>query len=235
LVPAGGAVAAEASNNRDQPQVEAWTGAEAFQRVWSIYAGTTYAPFGNVRKNGFRVRAVAGYGAYSYASPRWTGAGVETLRFHGEVSFADLLAGYHQQLGPLTIKILGGVTAAYRDVDDPEAEAGAETGGKVALETWWNVTDRAWTSVDLSWTTLDDVYGARARAGWRLTPDWSLGIEGGAAGNRDYDAARVGGFVRYEWESGEISFSAGMAGDGPGSGQVDLDGPYATINLLGRF
>ena len=99
-------------NSQAPPAFEVWAGAEVFHQVWSLYAGGTYAPFGSVRKDGFRVRAVAGYGAYSYASPRWTGASTQALEFHGTTSFADLLAGYHKQLGPLTIKFLAGLTVA---------------------------------------------------------------------------------------------------------------------------
>ena len=93
-----------------QPRIEVWTGAEVFSQVWSLYAGGSYAPFGSVREDGFRLRAVAGYGAYTYASSRWTGVAVKTFDFHGTTSFADMLAGYHNQWGPLTIKVLGGVT-----------------------------------------------------------------------------------------------------------------------------
>ena len=60
-----------------------WAGAEVFRQVWSLYAGGTYAPFGSVREDGFRVRAVTGYGAYRYASPRWTGTGTQIFQFHG--------------------------------------------------------------------------------------------------------------------------------------------------------
>jgi hypothetical protein len=212
-----------------------WAGAEVFHQVWSLYAGGTYAPFGSVREDGFRVRAVTGYGAYRYASPRWTGTGTQIFQFHGTTAFADLLAGYHKQLGPLTIKILGGLTVADQNVDDLESISGTEVGAKAVLETWWNITDRAWSSVDLSWSTLHDIYGARARLGWRLWPALSTGVEGGATGSWDYDTARIGGFVRYEWATGEASLSAGFSGDGPGSGGVDVHGPFATFSVLTRF
>ena len=194
---------------------EVWAGAEAFHRVWSMYAGGTYAPFGSVHTDGFRVRAVAGYGAYSYTSPRWTGASTQVHEFHGSTSFADLLAGYHKQLGRVTIKFLAGLTVADQYVDDPEADAGTHFGAKAVLETWWNITDRAWTSVDLSWTTLHDVYGARARLGWRLWPALSLGVEGGATGTWDYDTARVGGFVRYEWPMAKRRYRVGLPATAP--------------------
>ena len=200
-----------------------------------MYAGGTYAPFGSIQADGFRLRAVAGYGAYSYASPRWTGTANQIFEFHGTASFADLLAGYHTQQGPITIKFLAGLTVADRNVDDPEAASGTEIGAKAVLETWWNITDRAWASVDLSWATLHDIYGARARLGWRFWPAFSIGVEGGATGSWDYDTARIGGFVRYEWANGEASLSGGFSGDGPGSGWVDVHGPFATFNMLTRF
>jgi hypothetical protein len=225
----GGAHPVEATDPSGQPQVEAWSGTEVFRNVWSIYAGGTYAPLGSVIREGLRVRAVAGYGGYSYPSPGSSGA------FHGTVFFADLLAGHQAQFGTLTVKILGGLTVTDRDVDDPGGHTGTDWGGKIVLETWWNVTDQTWTSVDLSWTTLNDVYGVRARMGWRMTPMLSIGVEAASTGNLDYDAARLGGFVRYEWMGGEWSVSAGAAGDGPGSGAVDLQGAFATFNVLTRF
>jgi hypothetical protein len=132
--------------------------------VWSLYAGGSYAPFGSVREDGFRLRAVAGYGAYTYSSPRWTGIAVKAFDFHGTTSFADLLAGYHKQWGPLTIKILGGATVTKQIVDDTESSTtGTGIGAKLVVETWWNVTDQVWASVDTSWTTLNNIYGSRVR------------------------------------------------------------------------
>jgi Cellulose biosynthesis protein BcsS len=202
------------------PRFELWSGAEVFHRVWSLYGGGQYAPFGSIREDGFRVRVTAG---------------TQQHQVHGTTSFSDLLAGYHKQLGPVTIKVLGGLTVANQSVDDPQASSGTEMGGKAVLETWWNITDRAWTSVDASWTTLHDVYGSRARLGWRLWPELSIGLEGGATGTWDYDSARAGAFVRYEWASGEVSLSGGVSGDGPRSGWVDVQGPFGTVSLLTRF
>jgi hypothetical protein len=221
----------------EKPQhFEAWTGAEAFAHVWALYAGGNYAPFGSLSRDGFRMRAVAGYGQYSYVSRRWTGTQVQEFQFHGVSSFADLLAGYHKQLGSLTIKVLGGITLSDREVDDPEAlNAGTDIGAKALLEVWWNVNDRTWTSLDLSWTTLEEVYGARARVGWRAWPALSLGMEGGALGNQDYQIGRVGGFVRYEWGNGELSLSSGVAVNDFEGTSADSRGAYATFNVLTRF
>jgi hypothetical protein len=122
-------------------------------------------------------------------------------------------------------------------------------GGKGVVEAWWNVTDRVWTSADLSWgwtsadmswNSMHSAYGARARIGWRFWPELSVGFEGGAAGASfdegsagtvDRDAVRLGGFVRYEWATGELSISGGLATDQPGG-----DGqPFGTVSVLTRF
>jgi hypothetical protein len=118
------------------PRFEAWVGGEAFHRMWSLYSGTMFAPFGSVREDGLRLRAVGGYGDHTT----------------GTVAFADLLLGYHKQLGPLTIKFLAGVMLEDRHAADPDSGLeGADWGGKAVLETWWNITDLAWLSADVSW------------------------------------------------------------------------------------
>jgi hypothetical protein len=112
---------------------------------------------------------------------------------------------------------------------------GFEVGGKGVAEVWWNVTDQVWTSADLSWSSLHSEYGSRVRLGWRLWPELSSGIEGGSAGTIDHDIARFGGFLRYEWATGELSLSAGLAMDGPNSRWEGSTGPFGTISILTRF
>jgi hypothetical protein len=198
--------------------MEVWAGAEAFDRVWSLYSGATFAPFGHVQRDGFRVRGIAGYGDYHT----------------GTVSFADLLLGYHKQFGTLTIKVFGGLTSATHDSASAELD-GPGIGGKVALETWWNATESLWISNDLSYGWLHDTYFARVRAGWRLNPQISVGLEGGAAGSLDTDIARAGGFLRYEWASGEVSISGGFAREGFDGLPGDSSGAYGTVSVLTRF
>lgn len=189
-----------------------------FRRAWTVYSGGSFAPFGSVREDGFRLRVVAGYGDYGT----------------GRVSFADVLVGYHAQLGPVTLKVLAGVTGEYRVTDQPLMDApDAGLGGKVVIESWWNITDQAWTSADIEWSSLHSAFGARLRLGWRFLPELSAGLEGGSTGALVLDAARFGGFVRYEWATGELWVSGGLALDGPGS---DWEaGPYAAVSVVTRF
>jgi hypothetical protein len=222
---------------------ELWAGAQAFKHAWSLYSGTTVAPFAGIQQDGLRLRMVGGYGAYNYAGPRAVGVGSQTVNFKGNVAFTDVLVGYHKQLETLTIKVFAGVTTAQYRVqpDDPETTIrGPGLGGKAALEAWWTMSDRAWSSVDVSWASLHATYAARGRLGWRIVPTLSAGLEVGGAGNRECDIVRVGGFLRYEWESGELSASGGLSGDKvwQGAGRSDLaqsSAPFATLSWLARF
>ena len=136
--------------------------------------GVTAAPFGGLDEDGLRLRAVGGYGAYTYSGRRAAGVGSRIREFEGETAFADLLAGYQKQLGPLTVKGFAGLMTAGNRItpDDPEtAIRGRGLGAKLALETWWTISEQAWASVDVSWGTIHDTYAARGRLGWRLLPD----------------------------------------------------------------
>ena len=217
-------------------RLEVWSGAEAFRHAWSLYGGATLAVGGGLHENGLRLRAVGGMGAYHYTSPRWTGTSVEPIRFDGTVSFAEVLVGYHHQLGPVTLKAFAGVAYLDHNINDVEAAVrGAAWGGKAVLEAWWTITDQAWASADLAWGSLHTSYGSRLRLGWRLLPELSVGPEAGAAGNIDGDRIRAGGFVRYEWTRGEVSFSGGVTHDGFDVRGDDQRGAFATLTLLSRF
>ncbi len=200
--------------------VEAWAGAEAFGRIWSLYTGTTVAPFAPIAADGLRLRAVAGYGDYRT----------------GTLGFADLLLGYHAQLGTLTIKVFGGAMLASHNAADPISRIdGTNFGAKGVVETWWSITDQVWLNADLAYGSLHDTYSARMRLGWRLTPELSLGLEGGAAGSLETDIARAGAFLRYEWGSGEVTVSGGVARQGFDLVWDDTTGAYATLSVLTRF
>lgn len=222
-----------------QEKFEVWTGAEAFERAWSLYTGATVAPFGSVRADGMRLRVVGGYGRYSYLS----GPAAAPITYRGIVSFAELLLGYHAQLGPVTVKAFAGAAGADNQItpDDPAtAIKGSTIGGKVAVETWWTINDRAWTALDGAWSSLYGAYAVRGRLGWRMLPELSAGLEAGAAGNSESDSARVGAFLRYEWASGELSATGGIANDGLLDGLTSsraLNGgaPFATVTWLTRF
>lgn len=214
------------------PRTEVWTGAEIFRTAWSVYAGGTWAPAAGIGHDGWRVRAVAGTGGYDDS----------TRTHHGTVVFADLLAGYHWQLGSLTLKAFAGLTVsdiAITPFDPATRIQGRDAGGKIAVETWWNASERLWLSLDAAWASLYDTSSARFRLGWRLTPGLSLGAEASFVGNEEGGAIRLGPLVRYEWARGEISLAAGFASDSAGyapwATAPHSATPFATVNWLTRF
>jgi len=222
------------ANAPGAPHFEVWAGAQAFDQVWSLYSGLTAAPFGGIQDDGLRLRVAGGHGRYTYAGPQGT-------KIVGSASFADLLLGFHKQFGPLTLKAFGGLAVADHQLepDDPGTTIrGPSAGAKIALETWWNMSERAWTSVDLSWGSRHDSYATRARLGWRLVPALSAGLEAEAIGNVACNIARGGGFLRYEWASGELSVSGGLSSDtllDDASSGLAGSVPYATLTWLTRF
>jgi hypothetical protein len=224
-----------------RPRVEVWVGAQAYRNVWSLYSGSTLALFSGIQEDGARLRVVGGYGEDRYSGQGGSGL---TQSFKGTGSFADILLGYHRQLGPLTLKAFAGVAVADRQVtphDPGAAFIGTEMGGKAVVETWWNHTEWVWTAVDLSWTSLQQTYSARGRLGYRLTPALSIGLEGSAVSNVENDIVGAGAFVRYETAQGEISLAGGVTNDRPWEGAGGLlsaaqaSTPIATVSWLTRF
>jgi len=227
------------------PAMEIWSGVQAFGTEWSVYTGASWAPFDSVRKDGLRLRAVLGGGAYP----------------GGSVAFGDLLIGYHKQLGPVTLKLLAGLTLAEYSPSEPLSPAksldGTALGPKVLLETWWTISPNAWASLDLGlampFLHMADDMGdpldpkridctCRLRIGWRVWGELSLGVEGGSGGPLALSlqslpprngTAFAGGFLRYEWAGGEVSISGGAFLDGD-----DHEGstrPFGTVSALTRF
>jgi hypothetical protein len=223
------------------PSLEIWSGGQAFGTEWSVYTGASWAPFGSVRHEGVRLRAVLGGGGYP----------------GGSVAFADLLIGYHKQQGPVTLKLLAGITFSQHTPSGPTSLDGTALGPKVLLETWWTISPNAWASLDLGfampfWHMADDMGDAldakridctcRLRVGWKIWRELSLGVEGGSGGPLAPSlqafpprngTAFAGGFLRYEWSSGEVSLSGGTFLDGDDHERSTR--PFGTVSVLTRF
>lgn len=215
------------------PTSEVSGGIDVATHSWSAYSTFTSTFGSSIRADGWRYRTTGGYGEYSYSSSRWTGASVVVVPFDGTVTFADVLLGYQQTLGPLTVKLFAGLAIAdhvIKPVDIENSVQGFSWGAKGALETWLNIGDRTFGQLDLAYATVNQSYYGRLRLGYKFAPEFSAGLEGGFAGGEDYTSGRVGGFVRYEAPFGELSVSAGAAGD-----RSNASGAYGTVNILFRF
>ncbi|MCL4767105.1 MAG: cellulose biosynthesis protein BcsS [Hyphomicrobiaceae bacterium] len=217
--PGSGATVAE-------PSQEVWAGADVSARSWSAYTGIMAALFGSLQADGWRVRAVGGYGAYAYSK--------HGIKVRGDVSYTDVLVGAHRQLGPLTVKAFVGVSTeahVLTPLDLDNEALGAALGAKAVLETWLELSPRSWASIDLSGSTVHGGdYAARARAGYRIWPELSLGLEAAATGDGEYGSGRGGAFLRYTWASGEVSAAAGASIDRTGESSG-----YGALNALYRY
>jgi len=217
-----------------EPWREVWAGAEATGQTWSAYTGLTAALGGSIRDDGWRFRSVSGYGRYHYQGYRYVGGHpIALATIEGRSHFADVMLGYQARFDWLTIKAFAGVNLDGHQLspDDPaNAARGIGYGAKAALETWLNLSEQAWVSIDQSYATAHNNFSVRARAGYRLLPELSIGPEAGATGTRETQNGRAGGFLRYEGPWGETSVSAGVSGD-----IAKPTTPYATVNLMLRY
>ena len=215
------------------PTSEVSAGIDVTAHSWSVYSGFTSTFGGSILKDGWRYRITGGYGEYNYTSTRWTGASAIVVPFDGSVTFADILVGYQQTFGALTVKLFGGAAVqdhAITPFDVENRVQGQAWGAKGVVETWLNLGERAFGQLDLSYATSNESYVGRLRLGYKIWPQLSAGMEAGLAGSEDYGSGRAGAFVRYEAAFGEASLSAGAAGD-----RSDMTGAYGTVNVLYRF
>lgn len=97
--------------------------------------------------------------------------------------------------------------------DPNNSVQGSEVGLRLQVETWLDVSPRFFLSADASYGTAFQEYCSLARLGYRLRPRLSLGLEGGALGNEEYDAGRGGGFARVNFRETEVTLSGGFTGN----------------------
>jgi hypothetical protein len=125
------------------------------------------------------------------------------------------ILGYQFRTEALFLKLFAGVEAEDQNITprDPENSVqGSAVGLKLAAESWLDLSPLWFLSVDASYGTAFQQYWSLARVGRRLSPRFSLGLEGGALGNEEYDAGRGGAFLKSNLRGLEI-----------GARQDDLD------------
>jgi hypothetical protein len=212
---------------------EVFAGADVSSHAWLLYSGATIAPYSDMFSDGVRLRAVVGYGGYSYSGDR----NGEIRSFESETAFTDALVGYLKRLGPLTAKAFVGASAILHDVrpvDPQNPVQGTAYGPKAVAELWLNMGNSAWSSLDVNWTSAHQTYAGRVRTGYRLFDDVSLGAEVRIIGNALDKEARGGLFVRYAWEGGELSLAGGVAGRFFEDAR-DMHDPYAAMTWLMQY
>jgi hypothetical protein len=177
----------------DAPHAELFTGIDASDNSVGGYVGAGYAFGKGLYESGWRLRAVGAFGNYHYdGSLPVQGVQVPT-NFNGDDSYGAALIGYQLRRQSLFLKFFAGVEAEDQHIvphDPNNSVQGSEVGLKLQAESWFDYSPRSFFSLDASYGTAFQEYWTLARAGYRVTPRLALGIEGGALGNEEYDAAR---------------------------------------------
>ena len=101
----------------------------------------------------------------------------------------------------------------------------APSGLKLVAESWLDVSPPWFLSADAAYGTAFQQYWSLARVGWRFGPRLSLGLEGGALSNEEYNAGRGGGFVTIDLRAVAVTLSGWLkCTAGPASGSAGLIG-----------
>ncbi len=125
---------------------------------------------GVIHSEGIRFRAAGGYGQYSYSDAAPDG---QSLTFHAQTHFTDVLMGYQTRFGELTAKAFIGASLISHDIAPLDEETlfdhGSEVGVKGVLEFWLNMGQKGWGSLDLLGIGVRDAIGASSHWLSRLT------------------------------------------------------------------
>jgi Cellulose biosynthesis protein BcsS len=200
----------------EAPHTEFFTGFESSDNYTSGYVGGGYAFGKGLYEPGFRLRAVGSFGGYHYDGALLSGGTYVPTRFDGEAFFGAALAGYQFRPGRAFVKLFAGIEAEDQDItpfDPNNSVQGSELGLRLLAETWLDISPRLFLSADASYGTAFQEYCSLMRLGYRVRPRLSLGIEGGALGNEEYDAGRGGGFARVDFRAMELTLSGGFTGN----------------------
>jgi hypothetical protein len=209
--------ASEALADPDQPRTEYFTDFEVSDNYASGYVGAGYA-FGKAgyAAPGFRLRAVGAYGRYDYEGSLFLDGAAQPTTFDGQDAFAAALIGYEFRPGRLIVKLFAGIEGEDQHIvphDPNNSVQGSALGLRLQVESWLDLSARSFLSADASYGTAFQEYWSLVRLGYRLTPRFSLGLEGGALGNEEYAAGRGGGFARMNFRAMEVTLSGGFTGN----------------------
>jgi hypothetical protein len=201
----------------DVPRSEYFIGFEASDNYASGYVGGGYA-FGKagLYEEGWRLRAVGAYGGYHYSGTLPLNGVSVPITFNGQDTYLAALVGYQFRPGRFIVKLFAGIEAEDQHIvprDPNNSVQGSALGVRLQAESWLDLSDRVYLSADATYGSAFQEYWALARLGYRLWPRLSLGLEGGALGNEEYDAGRGGGFVRATLRAMEATLSGGFTGN----------------------
>ncbi|MEL6289865.1 MAG: cellulose biosynthesis protein BcsS [Pseudomonadota bacterium] len=214
---------------RHPPSLDTWSGTAITADARSSFGGAIYAWSGDKTRDGLRIRIEGGTSTYVYETTRTTGV---ELR-QGKAIFASVMLGYQWSHDAWTVKgFLGPAYASHEitPVDLDNDLVGERWGARLSVDVWRNMPYDGFFSLNADLASPFASYAAGARYGVKVIDDLWLGLAAGLYGNRELDAARVGGFLRWRTPYGTLWAEGGVGGD-----YADLNAPYATVTLAREF
>ncbi len=176
------------------------SGMELTENAWTSYTQVIYAPDGNLASPGLLLRGFFLNGKYDYD------AAVPSGEIDVDLLQGDLMIGYGGIFNQLWLAAYVGVDYQDHDLDfaDPTNSVnGDETGFKVVGEALTIGRSDIFASVYGSYSTAFDSYYARLRiAPVLLERSFLIGLELTALGDDEWDAKRVGSFLKMPLDLG---------------------------------
>jgi hypothetical protein len=201
----------------EAPRNEFFTGFELSDNYASAYLGGGYAFGKGLYAPGWRLRSVASYGRYHYDGTLPVAGNDVATEFEGEEYFGSALVGYQfHPVGRLILKLFAGIESDSQIIsprDPNNSVQGSALGVRLQAESWLDLSSRMFLSADAAYGSAFQEYWALARLGLRLRDRFSLGLEGGALGNEEYNAGRGGAFARMNLSAVEVTLSSGFTGN----------------------
>lgn len=231
---AGAGEAPHSSRQADWPRLEVTTGSDHTESSHFGHGALIWAFGRSLYEPGWRLRLAGGLGQYQYDGTLALSTGATPLRFSGATGLGEVLLGYQWRLGGLSLKAYGGLQYGEHRIepDDPgNPVRGSVWGGKAAVELWAELSEAVWLSLDGAYASAFDDYRVQARAGYRVHPAVSVGVEAAALGNAGFDAGRAGLFLRWHRPRVMVTVAAGASDD-----FYDGDpSPYGAIEVSRAF
>lgn len=220
------------------PKIESFSGVDATSHSVFGYYGVVFSPASwggkvTLYDEGFRLRFLGGYGGYEYHSNLQVQGTSVPVRFTGETTVFEAMAGYAFVRGPVTLKTYFGAVFEGHDVSplDPDNKiSGDRYGAKAQAELWVNLGKSGWLSADAGFSTPFQSFSGHMKIGMKPVSWLSIGPEAAFLGNEEFETGRAGGFLRYHNSYGDFTLSGGVTGS-----YQEADGIYASMSFASKF
>jgi hypothetical protein len=203
-------------------------GVDATKNSVFTWSGITAIPFAKIAEDGFRLRAMGGYGQYRYRT-----SAVADGENTGTITSGELLAGNRTSFGTTVLTGYVGLDAKnYRlqDADPKNPESGSRIGIKAALELFTRTAPVWFVTAYGNISSVFGNYSLRGAVNHEFNPGFALGAEAGLLGDERYDEQRFGLIATMTFTKGSVTAAAGLAHSSDNG-----SGAYTTLTLYAPF